>query len=287
MIISDLDYIEDSRGNFWIAHGGGKNFYCNLVFSQDDRGDRVNSSNGKKYSKVILGNMDFVSLGKIELKKVLNPQDFFRDNYSSIPEEWKKIPDAIKSIGVSKDDIGIFGSFLLGFDVVKDVDYVVYGDENCKRVLENIDLLRARIGCCSISDKHVEHQSKKYGQFYSSENDFRKILSRNVAGMQMSEEVLSTIRFVHSHSEIQDDIALRGGRDITLEGKVLDGFGFNFVPRIALLELEIGTTRLLTYNWMFKSCLRDGDKIKVRGEYCENNNTLYLSKKEHWLKYLS
>lgn len=286
MILSDLDYIEDVNGNFWIVHGEGKNFYCNLVFAQSDLGDRVNFFNGQKYLKVILGNMDFVPLEKVKVKKVLNPKNFFQDNYSSIPEEWKKIPDAIKSIGVSKGDIGIFGSFLLGFNVVKDVDYVVYGDENCKRVLENIELLRARIGCCSISDKHIEYQSKKYGQFYSSENDFKKILSRNVAGMQMSEDVLSTIRFVHGHSEVQEDIALRCGRDFTLEGKVIDSFGFNFVPRIASLDSEMGTIRLLTYNWMFKSCLRDGDKIKVKGEYCEENNTLYLSKKEHWLKYL-
>ena len=286
MNLADLDYIEDKKGNFWIIHGGGDTFYCNLVFSPDIFGDRVNKKNGRNYSKVILDNMGFMPIEELEVASVLNPRDFFEKNYSSIPEDWKRIPEAIISLGIDKASLGIFGSFLLGFDVVKDIDFVVYGKENCKSILNNLELLRSRIGCGSISREHVLYQSKKYGDIYSSENDFKKILSRNLAGMQMSTSVLSTIRFVYDYFESPEDIVIRRGKEITLEGKVSDSFGFNFVPRIASIDSEIGNVRLLTYNWMFKSCLRDEDKIKVHGEYCKENNTLYLSKKEHWLKYI-
>lgn len=287
MNLSDLDYIEDKSGNFWIIHGGGDTFYCNLVFSPDGFGERVNKKNDRNYSKVILDNMGFVPIEDVSIARVLNPRTFFEKNYSLIPEDWRKIPDSINSLGISKSSLGIFGSFLLGFDVVKDIDFVVYGKENCKTVLENLDLLRSRIGCEPISQEHIQYQVKKYGKIYSSENDFQKILSRNRAGMQMSSTVLSTVRFVYNRSEEPRDIAVQGGKEITLEGKVGNSFGFNFVPRIASVDSEIGNIRLLTYNWMFKSCLRDGDKVKVHGEYCEDNRTLYLSKKEHWLKYLN
>lgn len=286
MILSDLDYIEDNEGNFWIVHGGDRTFYCNKVFSLDPFGERVRLKDGKRYTKVILDNMDFVPLIKINVVGVFKPREFFREYYSKIPREWKKIPKAFIQLGIKKEDIGIFGSFLLGFELVKDIDFVVYGKENCKLIISNIEKLKELVGCKSISKEHIDYQCKKYGTIYSTENDFSEIISRNIAGLQFSKGVLSTIRFVYYPNEEPRDLEVLEGEDIVLVATVLESFGFHFVPRIAYLDSSKGRIRLLTYNWMFKGCLNEGEKILLRGEYVEKNKTIYLSKRNHWLKYV-
>jgi predicted nucleotidyltransferase len=283
MNFTDLDYVLDSRDRFWIIHGlRDKLLYGNLVFVPDARGNRYNRITKKHYKKVILANMQARIIRGIKIKKIFKPRDFFIKNYSKLPGKWKNIPKALMAAGIKKQNIGIFGSYLLGFDVIKDIDFVVYGIDNFKKVKKNILKIRRLVRSRRISREHIEYQYRKYKNFYSLKNSFREILSYNWAGLQIERGVLSTIRFVKE--ELADE--LRCGRTRIFRGKVLEKEGTNFMPRIGFVKTKKSIVRVLTYNWMFNNFLKKGDKVLIRGGYCKKNNTLYISNKKHWIKIL-
>jgi len=287
MKLNDLDYILDKKDKFWIIHGAGKAIYANLVFSPDKNGGRYNKITKKMYKKTILDNFDTSSFRFKNKQKIFRPRIFFKKNYSKLPKKWKNIPRALMSIGISSKNIGIFGSYLIGFDIVKDIDFVVYGKKNCLKVAENIEKIRNLASAKNISKEHIEYQMKKYSQFSSNRSTFKKILNHNWAGLQMQKNVLSTIRFVYYPNEIPEDIEVKNGKSKIFRGKVIEDFGTNFVPRIGYILSNEKKIRVLTYNWMFNSFLRTGENVVIKGGYNQKNKTLYISdNRRHWVKIL-
>jgi len=287
MNLQNLDYVLDTQDRFWIIHGVKKKVYANLVFSPDKMGSRYNGLTGKMYKKVILDNLEISVFKSLDIMQVFRPREFFKENYSTLPLSWKKIPDALMSLGIPSKDIGIFGSYLIGFNIVKDVDFVVYGRENCLKVAENIQKIRNLTGAKNISKEHIAYQAKKYSSFFSRKNSFKKILGHNWAGLQISKNVLSTIRFVYYPDEVLSDIEIKKSRLRVVRGKVIKDFETNFVPRIGYILSRRKKIRVLTYNWMFNSFLREGEDVMIRGDYNENNKTLYISdNRKHWVKIL-
>jgi len=285
--LQNLDYVLDKEDRFWIIHGAGRRVYANLVFSPDKNGDRYNKITGKMYKKVILDNMEISAFKPLHITKIFKPRKFFRKNYLNLPLTWKKIPDALMSAGISSRDIGIFGSYLIGFDIVRDVDFVVYGRENCLKVAKNIEKIRNLVGAKSISKEHVDYQAKKYCPFLSRKSTLKRIFGHNWAGLQISKNILSTIRFVHYPDEAPRDIEIEKDELVVVKGKVIEDFGTNFVPRIGYILSRGKRIRVLTYNWMFNSLLRMGENVMIKGSYNKDNKTLYISdNRKHWIRIL-
>ena len=288
--LRDCDYIIDKQDRFWIVHGFDSIkslIYANLVFIPCKSGDRYNKIINKNYKKVVVNHQNISILKINSVKSVFRPDKFFKENYSILPLIWKKIPRALIKLGIPKNKIGIFGSYLIGFDIVKDVDFLVYGFDNYLKVRRNINRIRAFVNAKPISKKHITDQNNKYNHFMSNKTSFKKVLANNWAGLQMSEGVLSTIRFVYNLNKLPKDNTLKRGKLKTFEGQVIKDFRTNFMPRIGFIKCDDKIIRVLSYFWMLNSFLKIGDKIKIRGDYNLKNRTLYLKNKKHWIKILN
>ena len=286
MILQDCDYILDKKQRFFMVRNDGNRVYCNLVFKPDKNGDRFNKLLKKNYSKHILKYpANFYLIEKKDIKGIFKPRAYFRKNYKNLSNIWKKIPDSLIKIGIDKKNIGIFGSNLIGFDSKKDVDFVIYGKENCLKIMKNINYIRSFVGSKKISKEHIKYQDKKYKLSFSEKNDFTNLLKNKWSSLQISKGVLTTIRFVYYKNEQPKDVKIKRGSKKIIEGMVIEDFGTNFIPRIFYLRNKtLGEIRVLSYFWVYQSCVKKGQKIRVFGEYKHENKTLYLSKKDHWIK---
>jgi len=282
--LQNCDYVLDKNHNFWIIQKGGPVIYANPVFFADKQGDRYNHITKKRYKKVIVKNQNPEILKKSQIKKVFHPKEYFNKNFRRLSGIWKKIPESLMCIGIDKKNIGIFGSSLIGFEIEKDVDFVVYGKENCIKVMNNIDFIRKYVKANKISKNHINYQSKKYSLFLTPKNDFKKMLRNKWSSLQIAKGLLNTIRFVYKINEMPKDIEINKGKEKVFSGKVTDSFDTNFVPRIFYIDSCGKLIRVLSYFWAYQSCVKNRQKVKVFGNYDKKNNTLYLSKKNHWIK---
>lgn len=282
--LQNCDYILDKKDNFWIIQKGGPVIYANPVFSVDKKGGRYNQITKKIYKKVIAENQNPQILKKSQIKRLFRPREYFHKNAYKLSGIWKKIPKSLMISGVNKKDIGIFGSSLLGFKIEKDVDFVVYGKENCIKVMKNIEAIRRYANAKKISKAHIAYQSKKYSSFLTSKNDFKKMLKNKWSSLQIAPGLLNTIRFVYKRNEAPKGIEIKKGEEKTFEGRVIDSFGTNFVPRIFYINSGGKVIRALTYFWAYQSCVKRRQKVKIFGEYNKKTNTIYLSNKNHWIK---
>lgn len=286
MDIQNGDYILDKKNRFWIIHGYGKEIYGNLVFRPKKTGDRYNKILNLNYIKVIDKFQHLLRISKKGVKKIFKPKECFRKNYKKLSGIWKKIADSFLNIGIKKRDIGIFGSYLIGFSLKKDIDFIIYGINNCIKVKKNMAYIRKFIGVKKISKRHIIHQKKKYSLFLSKKNDFQKMLKNKWPSLQIDKFTLTTIRFSYKKREIPRNIEVKRGRRILASGIVRNSFGTNFMPRIFFLENKNKRIRVLTYFWAYQSCLKDGQKIKICGEYNQKFDTIFISSKKHWIKIL-
>jgi len=282
--LQNCDYVLDKKDNFWIIQKGGSVVYANPVFSANKQGDRYNHITKKRYKKVIAKNQNPEILEKPLIKKVFHPREHFNKNFNRLSGIWRKVPESLMRIGIDKKDIGIFGSSLIGFEIEKDVDFVVYGKENCIKIMNNIDFIRKYVKANKISEEHINYQSKKYSLFLTPKNDFKKMLRNKWSSLQIAPGLLNTIRFVYKIDEMPKNIGIKKGKKKIISGKVIDSFGTNFVPRIFYMNSDGKLIRVLTYFWAYQSCVKNRQKVKIFGEYNKKNNTLYLSKKDHWIK---
>lgn len=276
-----LDYVLDNNDNFWIVHKIYKNIpYGRMVFQVDNVG-RYNKITKKYYKKVINDNGDVEFLIK-NIKKVFYPALFYKENKVCLPKEWKLLSDLLLKIGIKEQNIGIFGSYLIGFDVEHDIDYVVYGKDSYELIKNNIDYIHQYLKVTSITNHHIDYQCKKYKHLYNEQNDLSKIISHNWAGLQFREGVLSTIRFIKKTNHYIN----MEGIEKTIKGIVLDDVGTNFLPRIGKIKMDEGIIKVITYFWMFNAFLKKGEKILIKGLYNKKKKELYLINKDHWIKYL-
>jgi hypothetical protein len=283
----ECDYIVDKDYKIHIVRGynNTKNILTNLVFEPSIEG-RYNSLFKKNYNKVINKNIMPSFLSKKDVKFIFIPKENFSLIYKKIKGTiWGEIVDNLIDLGIKKRDIGIFGSTLVGFDIIKDVDFVVYGIKNYLKIRKNIEKLKSKLKVKDISKKHISYQIKKHTKKFSKKNDFHLMLRNKWSSMQINKKVLSTIRFVYNKDEVPKDIEIKKGKEITISGKVLESWRTDFSPRIFKTLTKDGKIyRILTYFWIYQSCVKDGQFVKIKGELNSKNNTIYLSKFKHWIR---
>lgn len=276
-MIELLDYVLDYDDNFWIIMNiTSENVYGFMIYKKDKNGDRYNIFTKMKYKK-LNGN----SVTKIpKYKKIYKPRECFKKHFNEIPLIWKKYVQALKNVGI--DDIGIFGSFLIGFEPTKDIDFVIYGLNNFKKYRDNIDYIKNYIDATSITNEHINMQYNKHKNNYSNQCDLKKIISRNWSGVELRNGVLSTPRFI-----IDNYVSpVKKGVDAIHEVEIIDGTLSDFVPRRAKAILNGKEFEIISPLWKFQSFARNNDKLEIYGNYDFDNCVIILDEKKYYIKYI-
>lgn len=274
-----LDYIQDMNDNFWICHYlYNSEAYGFPVYTVEQYANRIHPVSGLHYKKNLKDMMKIPS----EYKMVYHPKECFAECKNKLPEIWTKFIEAVHIIGITDEDLGIFGSTLCGFPIIKDVDFIIYGKENLEKYYENQLFVKAYVDADYISNAHVEYQYEKYKHLYSSKMDLKRILSNNWSGLQLSNGVLSTPRFIID--ENFDIPEITGGNEMIV-GTVYNSLTSSCTPKIFNITTEKGNYTVITPFWMLQSCVRDDDKIKLFGKINHEKKIILLITKEHYLQY--
>ena len=280
-MIELLDYILDYDDNFWIMNeligNKPKGF---IVYKVDKNGNRFNNITKKRYIKL-------QNNGEVELpqkyKMIFKPQEFYKNNKKNHKGIWKKYDDVLNEIGIKDEDIGIFGSYLIGFDIIKDVDFIIYGIDNLNRYRANNYYIKEKTNTGFITKKHVEHQYGRYKDKYPKECDLKKIIKRNWSGIQVKEGVLSTPRFIDKNFT---NIPEKEGEDKLIKVKVIDGTKSDLLPRVADVLYNGIIYKIITQMWKFQSFARDGDEMWIYGNVNEDKKIIILDEYKYYIKFV-
>ncbi len=258
-----LDYVQDTDDNFWIVNdlreGEPRGF---MVFEVCYDGPRFNPAMGKPYQR--LSDQGIGPVPEV-YKRVFRPLDFYKEHRDELTGVWQNYAVAMNKIGVPDSAIGIFGSYLLGFPVQKDVDFVIYGLENLELYYNNQDFFKQLLQAGNISPEHVAYQAQKYSGAFSPRYDLKTVLGRNWSGVQFGQGVgvLSTPRFIDPNRSITPTIA---GENTELSGvEVVESLGSALLPRRVKVRVpgrpEI--FELVSPLWMLQSFARRGDILDL------------------------
>lgn len=277
-----LDYCLDNEDNFWIVNKISNNLsYGYIVYKVDKNGTRFNPLTQKKYSKCLPEKL-YPMPAKENIKCVFKPNEFYKFNKNNLPGIWKKFALALNNIGIKDNNIGVFGSYLVGFDVIKDVDFVVYGSRALKNCYKNIENINAQLGATNISEKYVQYQYEKFKSFYNPKTSLKKIISYNWAGVQV-DKILSTIRFILPKKQTIPQIDA-GKRKIV--GVVLDGVFSACFPRMAKIKVNDEIYDVITPLWKLQSFAVDGEKLEIFASVDDNKKIILIKDKDDYLKIL-
>lgn len=279
-MIKVLDYLLDEDDNFWIVNAIYDNDpYGYMVYQADSNGDRYNNITKRNYSKK--KSKEIIKIPKY--KKVFSPRKFYRNNKNNLNGVWKEYVEVLNEIGIKDNDIGIFGSYLVGFDTVKDIDFSIYGVNNLKKYLKNKDYINKKLNVTNITEEHINYQCDKFKDFFPKETDGRKIISRNITGIQVKKGVLSTPRFIDKKNIV---IPKDNGIKKELSLKVIDSLKTSMYPRVAKVLYNNEEYELITPIWKYESFLRDDDNIIVRGTIHEKEKKIVLYSYEDYVKFI-
>ena len=165
---------------------------------------------------------------------------------------------------ISIYDIGIFGSYLIGFDIVNDVDFIIYGRDNLYKYYNNIDLIKKYCNCTDISDEHIEYQYNKFKNLYNHNCDIKTIISRNWSGIQVDKGILSTPRFI-----LPERIIILIFFYFFISKKML----ISNIHKITYYTYNIKEERSNIMGQYYNVYLRQGEKETVFNRYVENEYT--------------
>lgn len=166
-MIELLDYVLDYDDNFWIVNALNDYAWGYMVYSVDSESTRYNEITKKYYKKNLDHGLQIIP----QYKRIFKPKEFYQSHKESLSGVWKKYITVLNEIGIKDSDIGIFGSYLIGFDIIKDVDFVIYGEDNLKKYYENNEYIKNSINATYITKEHIHHQYEKHKNNYSSNTD--------------------------------------------------------------------------------------------------------------------
>lgn len=281
-MIELLDYILDNDDNFWIVTNITDNAYKGLMIYRVTSEGRYNNITKKSYIKCD------DKKGIIEVpskyKRIFKPRDFYLTNKRNLKGIWKAYVDVLNEIGISDDNIGIFGSYLIGFDIIKDVDFIIYERDNLHKYYNNINYIREKLKVTSISEEHTEYQYNKHKDKFNEKCDLKEIISRNWSGIQLDNGVLSTPRFIDTKNT---NTPTKKGIDRLIKVKVLEGFYSVMLPREAVVEYNNETYKVFSTLWKFQSFAHTGDIIKVFGNVDKENKLIILDDNKYYINYIN
>ncbi len=275
-----LDYVLDENDDFWIVNEIREDCVLGYkVYEKDYSSEKKNYYTNKNYKKIIRAGLSLMP----KYKLVFKPREFYIAHKNEMPKLWLDFAFSLNKAGVSDEFIGIFGSFLIGFDISKDVDFVVYGDENLKKLYQNIEIIKKNLNATSISQAHIDYQYEKHKRLYSPKCDLKEIISRNWAGVQIKEGLLSTIRFIDFGHQIMPYVT---GHKKIVKCQVTEGLTSACFPRRVLCKYNGETYTIYSSMWKFQSFARDGDIVEIYGKVDEKNKIITIESNEDYIKFI-
>lgn len=280
-MLRPLDYILDADDNFWIiSYYQGSKIFGKIIYYCDPSGPRFNFITGKRYRKNPSSEIEIPANYKMEF----HPREFFQSNKKNLRDVWLQYVQALNQSGIPDEDIGIFGSYLIGFDVKKDIDFVIYGNENLQRYYSHREFIGEYTQTSHITEEHIVYQLNKYSHLYHPNCDLLTILRRNWSGIQVGPGVLSTPRFL---DECSISIPLETGKNKLLRCQVVSGIESARFPRKAKVSINDKIYDIITPLWMLQSFAKEDDYLELFGDVDDDKQTILLIGKEHWIRYLN
>jgi predicted nucleotidyltransferase len=285
-----------TRGNI---HPEGKLLSVG-VYCLDDDGERDFLNNkykksvdefgnkwiGKKYPSYVeigdLGSRVFVPIDDIKL--FFNPFSVSNDMRGKMEKTmWGKLINVLERF-VPKKDIGFIGSYLIGFPQENsDIDIVVRGVDNLKIIRDNFrNILNELDAYNNLDESRLGISLKKYNSIYSSKNNNFRNMIKNRWPTVRTDEYMTKIRFSIDSKELSLP-EIRGSKikNIEVLGDVIDDLGTNFMPRFFKIKCDNEFYDVLTYFWDYTYCVKNGDKVKIRGNLFQGNNILLCDRRKH------
>jgi len=238
------------------------------------RAGRYNWLTGKFYRKVVRDEIIEIS----DWDMVFDPMKNYENMKEKIPEAWKRFGEILEGY-VGKSNVGITGSWLIGFRDGKDVDFVVYGKKARDLLHSKFDKFLEETGAKKIDEEEFNHFARKYSLFHNPKlNNYRVLAKRRWSCVKFFDGehwVHTTIRFVYSKPEFpRNPYKGRSAGEIKVAGYAKEAWMSDFDPRMFYLE---GSREYLVVVpwWSHQSCVKEGDFVEVAGELVVGGN--YLS----------
>ena len=227
----------------------------------------------------------------------INPHEFNHisckgikaSNYSG-NDVWDRMVNALIRIGISENNIGLFGSKKLGFKNCKDEDFIVYGKENMILLHNRIDEFKRLAGLYNHTLAHATYQAETHGKFFDKgKNDLLLCLLSKWSTCAFTDTLTSTIRFVDDEEmtgEVLKHFFLNTDLDAecTIQGVVSEADGASFMPRRFNLNTENGVVEVITPLWIFHQCVKENDLVRVTG--CMIDGKLAVRGYNHGIKFV-
>lgn len=278
-MIELLDYILDDDDNFWIVGYISDVIQGTLIYQVDDNGNRFNHITKKYYTRT--SNYKFVPI-PAHYKKILKPREFYLQHKNDLPGIWKKYVNVLNEIGIDDNDIGIFGSYLIGFDITKDVDFAIYGMDNLKKYYRNSSYIRKKLDVQYISEQHISYQYNKHKHRHPEKCDLKEMIARNWSGITIKNDVLSTPRFIDIENM---NIPPKEGKDCLIEAKVIDGLTSALLPRQVKVIYNKEEYTLFSPFWKFQSFAKKDDILIIYGNVDTKQKVIILDDDSHYIQY--
>lgn len=283
--VEECDYIIDRKNRIFIVRGYYNDEYilAYLVYQPSESG-RYNQ-NGIRYEKVIYSNQLPYKVRFEDVVKVFKPREKYSESKDSLPRGYEKFPSAFEKIGIPQNDIGIFGSYLVGFKEVKDVDFILYGMKNMEKLKNGLECFCSEANVLPIDSAYVERCIRKlsvYSPYPTYIGSPHTLFSNRWSTFKVNGE-FSTIRFGYKENEIPPNpYSSPVEREVVIRGQVTDDAHCGFSPR----RFKIGEYEIATYFWLLQFCVKKGQRVEVRGNLHADGKTITIDDFSHYLKVL-
>jgi len=304
----DLDHVLLSNRKIYRVLGNfrsERHFYGYNVYSSALSGDRIYGS--ERYRKNfledeqlpedVLETYEVLNLSDVVLH--LDPVQSAREKCLSFQQTlWFDLYETLTAL-FGEDAVGIFGSSMFHFHLTpdgqirKDIDFVIEGLHHVETLRRCLPEIRQRLGFSEMSEARQLQQYRRYQKvFQNKHNAIQEIIKRRWTGLQLSETVVSTLRFrdkniVLPFELVHDPLIVQ--RDTVVSGRVIDAKSSNLFPRMFQLETtEHGAYPVYILWWKFSTPLREHDCVTLCGDklLLEGREVLRVTNfHTHWLAF--
>ena len=197
---------------------------------------------------------------------------------------------------VGPESVGIFGSSMFGLHLTprgtvrKDVDFVIQDLANVEVLRKELPGIRDRLGFTTVTAERQIQQYERYRRVFRNDNNsIRSIIARRWTGLQLSNDVVTTIR-VRDRSQTTPAalIAPTPRADhVPVSGRVTNASRSTLFPRRFDLVTGSGIVEIYVLWWKFSTPVQDGDAVTVRGSLLPANHAHAIRLTDysrHWLR---
>jgi predicted nucleotidyltransferase len=303
----DLDHVVLVNGKIYrvLANFRDKEYFFGYnVYSPDAHGDRIYQ--GEKYRKNFIEDErlpddvleTYEVLRRSDIVWHIDPVQAAQKICSSFANTiWFDLYQKLIALfGVNA--VGIFGSSMFHFHLLptgqvrKDVDFVIEGLEHVERFQRCLPEIRQQLGFQEISEARQVRQYQRYQRvFHNTRNTLQEIIQRRWTGLQLSEQIVSTLRFreksivlplelVHQTTIVQ--------KNVVISGKVIDAERSNLFPRMFTLSTEKHLYPVYIWWWKFSTPVRSHDRLTLCGDkiMLEGQEVIRVTNfHNHWLAF--